>query len=316
MDIELIRQLRSEIRELDSLLADVPEEHVIDRISLEGRRNQISELLEGYENVRTDLKPTRLTFRGAPVKGHQGIWADFGSEIVGAFNSAVEAMGASSTQELGSRGSIPNAEDFRLMITGVARGSFGFQLHRASEQMVLVPDTDPVAVAVGRVAEVMAATLLSDDELVATLADTDSRALGRVKGFLDTLAKHDATCAIESDQTEFRFSDVDQVRRSAARLHAENILERDVILDGEFIGFLPESREAEFLVEGIRDDDADFLGEITGSVIKGKVDQDVKDAHSINHFLEQSMSATVHTRRVGNSNPSFLFTSFGSSRII
>ena len=313
MNIERVRQLRSELSELDSLLSKIPEEQVIDRMSLEGRRNRVVEALQGYEGVRTNIRPTLLTFKGSPVKERRGIFADFGSAIVGAFNSAIVAMGASASQELGSRGAIRNAEDFGLMITDVARGSFGFQLERASDQLVLVPDTDPVSAAIDRVITVIEATTLSDDELVAALAETDRRALGRIKDFLDTLVEHEATCAIKSDQNEFRFNDVDQVERSSSRLRDDNVIERDSIFGGKFIGYLPQSRDAEYLVNEINNEDAEFLGEIIGIVIKGKVDQTVPNADAINGFLGQTTSATVRVRRVGDSNPSFTFTGFEAS---
>ena len=312
MDLRQLQRLRSEVTKLDSMLAKTPPDRVIDRISLEGRKTQVLEELARFQDQTTDVHPTLLTFRGKPVKGEHGILVDFGAQIIDAFNAAIEAMGASSTQELGSRGPIPGGANHRLMITGVARGSFGFQLERASDQLLLVPDSDPVAVAVHRVKTVMEATLLSDDELTATLVDTDRRALNGIRKFLDTLVEHEATCAIESNLEEFRFTDVDQVRRSAGRLQEDNVHERDVILTGKFIGFLPESREAEFVVSGIHDEDECFLGEIVGSVVKAKVDQSVGEANTINDSLETDTTIAALSRRVGEGKPTFAIKGFGN----
>ena len=71
--------LASEIRELESLLAAIPEGNVIERMSLESR-------LESTKTALASLPPqvaskARLTFRGKPVFGSHGIAADFGFSI-------------------------------------------------------------------------------------------------------------------------------------------------------------------------------------------------------------------------------------------
>ena len=312
MDLRQIQRLRAEISKLDSMLARIPVNHVIDRMSFEERRAQIVQELEGYENIQTDIQPTKLTFRGNPVKNQQGIAADFVGDVIGRFNTAVEAMGASSTRELRSRGAIPGAQNYSLMITGVARGSFGFQLERACDQLVLISDEDPVTAAIDRIKNVMKATLLSDDELVDTLAATDRRAVTDIRNFLDAVVKHKATFAIESNRTEFRFETVDQIERGAARLQESNLLEKAITLSGEFIGYLPESQEAEFRVTRLTDEDAEFVGEIVDTIIKAKVDVSLEDANSINHILEQDISIIATAKRIGESKPSYVIQSFGT----
>ncbi len=311
MEVKQLRNLRSELTHLDSMLARIPPENVIDRIGLQGRRQQVVEELAGFDDVRTEFEPTRLTFRGTPVIGEQGIMAGFGTKIVGLFNNTIEAMGASSQQQLGSRGVIPSVDNYGMMITGVARGSFGFQLERASDQLILVAEADPVAEAVDRVKTIMEATLMTDDELAETLVDTDPRVIKDIREFLEELVENEATCAIESKRREFSFKNVDQIRRSVARLQEDNVVQRVVTLGGKFIGYLPDSRLAEFDVSETRDEDADFLGELVGTVVKAKVDPSVKDAESINASLENDKQITANAKRVGKSKPTFVITDAG-----
>ncbi len=311
MEVRQLRNLRSELAYLDLLIERTPEANVIDRISLEGRRQQVAEELEGFENARTDIEPTRLTFHGKPVIGQHGIMAGFGTKIVGKFADAVKAVGASSRQSLGSRGVVPGANNYGMMITGIARGSFGFQLERASDKPMSVSESDPVVEAVEKVKTILEATTLTDDELAQTLVDTDPRVTKKIKEFLDELVANEATCSIESKRREFSFNSVDEIRRGAARLLENNVIQREVILIGRFIGYLPESRQTEILVTEISEEDTEFLGELAGTVVKAKVDLSVEDAEAIVNAPEVEMEIVAQSKRVGQRKPTFVVVDTG-----
>ena len=72
----------SEIHELEELLGAIPEENVIERMSLEARLQASRELLDGLPQ-ESEVPKARLTFRGRPVLGQHGITADFGARAVG-----------------------------------------------------------------------------------------------------------------------------------------------------------------------------------------------------------------------------------------
>ena len=74
----------------------------------------------------------RLTFDGRPVTGRQGIMADFCAKALTAFEKAVASVGASQEGHLAWMGPIPNRDAYSLLITGIAYGSFGFELGGAS----------------------------------------------------------------------------------------------------------------------------------------------------------------------------------------
>lgn len=78
--------LLSEITTLEALLATMPEEDVIDRMSLQARLAQVREELAALPPEAAIPKKAVLTFRGKPVMGTHGISADFGSRAAAAFS--------------------------------------------------------------------------------------------------------------------------------------------------------------------------------------------------------------------------------------
>ena len=131
MNLHEYRHLQAERDTLASFLAELPEESVIERMSLEARKEKIEQMIASWTPPSREPARARLTFRGKPVVGTHGIFADFGAVVVKAFTDAVAAIGASQSTPLGSRGRLPNREDYRLLITDTALGSFGFDLEEA-----------------------------------------------------------------------------------------------------------------------------------------------------------------------------------------
>ena len=84
--------LSSEIKELEVLLASIPADALIERMSLEARLSNARKTLATLP-LQTSQK-AKLTFRGKPVLGSYGIAADFGSKATGAFSEAFAAVAA------------------------------------------------------------------------------------------------------------------------------------------------------------------------------------------------------------------------------
>jgi hypothetical protein len=292
MTLQEYRQLQAERSALEKLLAEMPADREIERIGLEARKQEIDEALAAQPAPSREPIRARLTFRGKPIVGSYGIFAEFGAGVVGAFSEAVAAIGASHVGPLGARGSLPGKDDFRMLITGTAPGSFGFQFEEApADCPTLFPDDSPLEPAIHRTKEIMQASLGTDDELTETLSDADPRAIETIRKFLETMAKNEAVCALEFKGEVFRFSDVEQVRRSMGRLEQDNIHEEDASLSGVFEGVLPHRRTFEFRVAE------------TGEIITGRVDKSIEDASTINHVLDKQVTISVHSRRVGAGRP-------------
>ena len=118
--------IASEIRELENLLAAIPEGNVIERMSLESRLESARAALAALPQQMIAPK-ARLTFRGKPVFGSHGIAADFGGKAAGAFSDAFAAVAAGLSESLRDMGPIPNRDKNQLVITSTAIGSFGFE---------------------------------------------------------------------------------------------------------------------------------------------------------------------------------------------
>ena len=132
------RFLLAERATLHRLIDQCGEDEVIVRASFEYRLQQVESELAAYRERSSRLGDARLTFRGQPVEGNRGISADFFTEGVGEFVKAVHYVGANQRMTpLPSAGSVPYSEDYRLLVTGVARGSFGIRVEETSGQMAL-----------------------------------------------------------------------------------------------------------------------------------------------------------------------------------
>ena len=219
MNIREYHQLQAERTTLDDLLERLPPENMIERTGLEFRKKEVEEALASQPEPSRNPTRVCLTFRGKPIAGSHGIFADFGAEAVQAFTNTVATMGASQHAPLGSRGAIPNREEYRLLITGTASGSFGFELEEAGYD--LFPESSPVESAIVQTMTILEATVGADEVLANAVSEADPRALEALRGFLETMADQDAVCTVEFNDDVFRFVDVGQVRRSESRLSPE-----------------------------------------------------------------------------------------------
>lgn len=279
--------LLAEIAELSRLIEQTPAADTIDRMSLEARKSAVEELLVSSPTPSREPVTARLTFRGRPIVGNHGVFAEFGARAINAFADAVAAIGASQATTLGERGALPNREEYQLLITGTVVGSFGFELEEAPRAEMLFPDASLVEHAIEQTKAIMEATLGTDDELTEAIADADPRAVESLRAFLEAVAEKEATCALEFKEAVFRFDDVNQLRRSEGRLRRDNIHEEETSLHGEFLGVLPHRRTFEFRVADSQE------------IIIGKVGPGIKDASGINRILEHTLTIRVHTKRAG-----------------
>lgn len=288
----------AELTALRRMLAETPEEDVIDRLSLAARVKALEENEEPLAEAEPMPAKVRLTFRGKPVVGSHGILADFGSTAVSRFVDAVAAVAASLSGPLASTGPIPNRGQHQLLVTGTAVGSFGFELeeHRTvlSEFLTQAKQSSPVETALEQTQALLQGTLGSDDDLADTVVGADPRALGLVRSFLQFLADAEAVCTFEFKDRWFRFTDVEQVRRSLNRLNQENLHTSDLRLTGELLGILPTRRAFEFLPVGRPD------------VVTGKIAMSIADTKALNKYVGYETQIHVAVTQVGTGRPRYL----------
>jgi hypothetical protein len=309
--------LFSERAFLERSLARLPDTARLTRRSTESRLRAVGERIARLPEASVERLRVLLTFRGKPVIGSQGIFADFGAKAVSSFNDAVAAVAASLNGGLARMGPIPNRDVHQLMITGTAVGSFGFELQAVpqigwpAENATLQRDLsfpvgaiDPglteypatgLTQALQYTHDLLQGTQEVDDERLADAAsELDQRAIDKVRSFVSVLEDNGALCAIDSGPTRhFVFLDAQQVQLSVERLSCNNVQEKQVAVRGRFLGMLPGHRTFEFL----RDDD--------GQVLSGKVAPPVLDPADINRHLGEVTTVQMTETRVGSGRPRY-----------
>lgn len=280
---------------LQRMIADTPEEEVLDRGSLIARLEEVEYQIAQVQIDEREPARARLTFKGRPVIDSHGIFADFGMKAVNSFTEAVAAVAASLTAPLAAMGPIPNREQNQLLITSTALGSFGFELEEYRLGQLTLDDQSTVELALERTQNLLQGSTDPDDELLAdSAAELDQRALDKVRAFINTLAESDATCTLQFRNRAFRFTDSGQVRRSLQRMSQDNLHEEEQILKGEFQGVLPKRRTFEFKLQE------------TDEVIAGKIGPAIATADEFNAHLYRPVSVRLMVTRVGNGRPRYL----------
>lgn len=283
----------SEIKELQDLLQDIPEDQVIERRSLESRLQSAEAILAQLPQHSTPK--ARLTFRGKPVIGRHGIAAEFGGKAASAFADAFAAVAASLHEGLRPMGPIPNRDKNQLLITGTVIGSFGFEFELPTSDSSLFTGSDQAQDAMTKLGALFRmAAEGTDDEVAEVIEDIHPRAVKKAHAFLDLLVQQQAWCGIEFADRHFRFASHEQIKASCERLKSDNIQEREEIYRGEFQGVLPAGRIFEFR-------QADQAG-----LIKGKLDMTIEDPDALNReWLHKPVTVKLNVMQVGQGRPRF-----------
>jgi hypothetical protein len=295
----------SEIKELESLLAKIPQKNAINRIGLEARLKSAKEIVAGFDTKQSPRK-ARLTFRGRPVFGSHGVSADFASKASGFFTDAFSAVVAGITENLRYMGPIPDKQKNQLLITGTSIGSFGFEYELPKveseepvNQTALFPLPDRPEDAMQKLEKLFCvAAEGSDDDIAELVEEIHPRAVKKAAEFLEYISEQEAWCGLEFKESFFRFSGIEQVRTSVERLKSNNIKESDDSFTGEFQGVLPKGRTFEFK---LRDQEG---------VLRGKVGPDIDDADVLNRqYLHKLVKVKFHVIQVGQGRPRFTLQS-------
>ena len=288
------KHLMAERDALRSTLERMPEDAVIDRMSIQARLTRIDSELAAVAQAPRSPASARITFRGRPVIGSHGVFAEFGLQAMSAFSETVTTLAAAQGRSLASMGPLPNREQHQLLITGTAVGSFGFEVEEREPEPALFDEQSSVASALGQTVDLLRSVSGNDDELTEAVAGTDQRAIQRFKQLLEVLAENEAVCNLEFRDRSVGFRDVAQVRRGLERLAQENIHEDEQTLHGEFQGVLPKRRTFEFRVAS------------DGEVIVGKIAAEIDDPALLNQHLHQPTDITVTATRLGQGRPRFV----------
>lgn len=284
--------LLAEEAQVRSMLAAISPSMAIGMASLKARLVEIQRRIEALGPPKAEPLKVRLTFRGEPVLGSQGIFAEFGAQAVSSYTQAVAKLAVPTDGMKGKRGPIPQKRD--LMVTGTALGSFGFELAEVPEQAFDPDEVSPTAQAMNKMADILHGTTSSDDELASSIADVNPRALKSVRTFLGVLKKYKAVATLTYPDRYVRFQQVAEVERSLHRLDAANVHEETRAIAGRFQGCIPKTRTFQFQMDGEREP------------VIGKIFQELRGYEQINRHLGEPVVARMKITRIGEGRPTFV----------
>jgi len=287
------RRLRSEIETVSKMLAEIPKEFAIDRMGLESRIEVLQRELSQLPSKPSAAK-ARLTFRGRPVVGSKGIFADFASKATAAFSELVTVLAAAQSKPVAWTGPISNREETQLLVTGTATGSFGFELEEHVLQSIVPEIESPIASALAQSRNLLESVVGDDDELTESIAGLDERAVTNLRRFLEVMVTNDAVCCLSYRDRDFGFRDVSQVRLGLERLDRDNFHEETASYSGVFLGILPTRRTFEFKVASEE------------TVISGKIGSEISAPDEINLNLGTVVSITLVATRLGHGRAKYV----------
>jgi len=203
-----------------------------------------SELIQAQEKKAS----VALFFGGKPVFGSRGISAEFAGKMLEQFQELVaRSFAKSELGLLGERGPIPMRQSSSLMVTEVARGSFGFVLDELSDQSE-IEDT-ALKTMVEEVTTVIERTASPNELDFEEVAESlDARMLIALRDFFVTLDSADATVRVVDEVADFSLDHL-SIHRARTRTEATSIDEKDIVLEGVLEGLLPDHRKFELRID-------------------------------------------------------------------
>lgn len=205
-----------------------------------------------------------LFFGGQPVFGSIGIHADFAGKALYDFQEIVSKVFSSHEIGLpGARGPISKSGSSQLMITQVAKGSFGFVLDELDAQMTMTETK--LKIVVDDVVEMIDKTASNESsKFEDVISEIDNRTLISLRNFFINLDRNSATLRLVEGEKDFQFDEL-AIQRGRQRTENSSIEEQEEYREGVLIGFLPEHRKFELKLS-------------SGDSIYGTINKDATEA--------------------------------------
>lgn len=297
--------IESEINELKRILGNIPQDKIIKRKGYEHRLKEAEATLRLMQ-AESAPETMTITFKGKPVRGTHGIYADFATKIMGKLSDAFAALVTiAKGKTLGSAGPISESYNHKLLITGTALGSFGFELELPPPEPMgtpvqgsLLPKDNPIIQARDMLERVLTQSLEGDDDQLAeSLEDIDQRALNKIQAFYEVLQQDEAIFSLAIGTRQITCPSVEKAQQAGARLKSDNIATKEACFAGQLAGVLPQRRDFEFI-----DTEKGF--------IRGKIDKSIDDANVLNReWLGKPASIRLVSRTVGQGRPRYTLMS-------
>ena len=235
-----IESLKADLAAVEGLLAQRDRNaDPIGWMQFSYRRDDLRQKLEGVEASPAPAS-VALYFGGRPVAGSAGISARFGTNAVEAFQDLGSTRLASSSGVLSDAGPIPFRDYSELMITNVARGSFGFVLE-AVESRPSADDVFPLEKTIDEVCSLIQIAADQDEQKFSeAFSNETTRVVNHVTKFLRILDESGATLRVVDDQRDFSLQRRD-IELARSRVDTLDIQTSSVVVEGRLY-ILPSSR--------------------------------------------------------------------------
>jgi len=270
-----IDSLSSEIATVSELLNSAKNSNdIVGELQLTHRLKLLTGKLSAIKEsaLADNSASVALFFGGKPVLGSKGVAAEFAGLALEQFQNLVsKTFAIYEVGELGERGKIPFKAQSELMVTGLARGSFGFVLDEMSDQTEIV--ASKLTHVIDKATHLLRDTAAQDDAVFENMIEElDPRTLIALKDFFANLDSSQATLRVVEKDIDILL-DSPAIHRGKIRTEATTIEEKTTEIDGTLVGFLPEHRKFE-----IRTEDGNI---IYGSATKEAVDQFEKASETV-----------------------------------
>lgn len=249
----------------------------VGEIQLQHRLKKLNGHLEELRRhtLKDNSASVAIFFGGKPVLGSKGIAAEFAGSALEQFQTLVsKTFAKNEVGQLGSRGKVPFKAQSELMVTGLARGSFGFILDEMSEQTE--SEASELSHVIDHATHLLRDTAAQDEAVFERLVEElDARTLLALKNLFSNLYSNEATIRVVEGDLDVVIDAV-AVRRGKIRTEAISIEEKTTEVSGVLEGLLPEHRKFE-----IREDSGNL---VYGSVSKEAVEQFEAASKSVINF--------------------------------
>ncbi len=287
----------SEITQLEYILNITPENRVVERIGLEHRLAKAKQRLEGVP-VPKPPRPVRLSFLGRPVVDGEGIDANFGGKAATTFADSVAITVAGSTGQLEDTGAIPRRGLSQQLISGVTRGSFGFEIELPTftgAEGQSEEASNATEKAVEMIQNLLTVALIGeDDELAELTGEMHPRAVRKVAEFVGLMKNNRAGVEIGFKGREVALGNSAEVETAGRRLAEKNIQQKTDILTGILLGTVPARRFFEF-----RPSDSE-------RPIEGRIGREIQDPYRVGaRFTNRMVRARIRSIQVGQGQPKY-----------
>ncbi|MDO5538121.1 MAG: hypothetical protein Q4F72_11415 [Desulfovibrionaceae bacterium] len=217
--------LRSELSELNAILAEIPEDDPLERLSFEERRAKVQAELKKLARAVPPEHFT-LTFGGRsvrcpenrPARCQGGIDAAFAAEALAAFCAAFAAV-SRAVQMSPKDGEPPVPGRDRLVLTIAHPPVFELELPATAAAAQADLSADPVRLACRLLEDILKGALEGDEaRLAPALTAIGRHACGPLALFLERLHSAGAEFTLETAHCRLECRDRERLGRAAARL--------------------------------------------------------------------------------------------------